>query len=665
MGRFSIGFRILLLVAAAVAIVGLVNLGMVVTNDRLTQAADRLETQRRVAALSAEIERQVTATRALVLRYTLVRDPAVAAEIGTALVAVGSALDAMQREGADPRLSPRLHDLADSVAAVATRFATVEEKGLALGHDRETGLIGRMHAAVQALDQELRQWPQQDAALRLVETMRRAELETLMGGNAGAPGLHRKSFNEMEFLLTSGAVDPATATQLLTVTRSYRQSFQAVAEVLGTFRTETTALVGAVDGLVAALATTAGEANAAMAEAGEEQRRTRAMAERTLWIGSAGMALLFLLVAVALARGITVPIRRIEAAILALADGRTDVVVPGLTRGDEVGRIARAADAMRTNLRRLNQEIRRVAGRTEGEEGADALSIPGRAGSAAAQAAPAAPLAGIFADMVDLLGQTGVALRQIGRGTSQVAQSTDQASAAIRQVLEGVQSQLQDVQAIGREIDTAAAALAEVAGWAGGMADLARRTSATTDASRAQVDSLAAIAKALVTESGEVQRITALIQEIAETTNILSVNASIEARRAGPLGRGFENVAHQVRILSQNTEKAALEIRALAESMSGRSQEAAAAADSTFRQVAETSGTMATVDDRARLVADAVQRQHATMPAIQAMMNSVSDVAAQNAVAAEQIKETMAQLAMLTEATRESTARFARFSGPA
>jgi methyl-accepting chemotaxis protein len=140
-----------------------------------------------------------------------------------------------------------------------------------------------------------------------------------------------------------------------------------------------------------------------------------------------------------------------------------------------------------------------------------------------------------------------------------------------------------DVTAQTRATRTLHASLAELADTVPAIAEQARVTNAlANDASRSAADGGAMVEAVIATMSAiqdgarDIAEIVGMIDSIAFQTNILSLNAAIEAARSGEHGKGFAVVAQEVRMLSQRSAGSAKDIRALIESTLERVQEGSA-----------------------------------------------------------------------------------------
>jgi methyl-accepting chemotaxis protein len=305
-----------------------------------------------------------------------------------------------------------------------------------------------------------------------------------------------------------------------------------------------------------------------------------------IWLGTSvvGALLLIGLFAVGMVRGTIVkPLAGVTGALSALADGRTDTTVPGADRRDEIGALARTAEAFRAAI--VEREAMEQERRTE---------IAAREARANAMQAEIARFAdassGVMRSLADAAGQLGTAVA----GMRAVAETTASGSSAMAGAAGSASTNVQTVAAAAEELSASIGEItrqvSDAARIAGRAVEEARRTDGT-------VQGLADGARKI----GDVVR---LISDIAGQTNLLALNATIEAARAGEAGKGFAVVASEVKNLAAQTAKATEEIAGQIEAIQG-STEQAVAAIGTIGKVIDEIATIASA------IAAAVEQQGA------------------------------------------------------
>ncbi|WP_242616768.1 methyl-accepting chemotaxis protein [Vibrio vulnificus] len=154
-----------------------------------------------------------------------------------------------------------------------------------------------------------------------------------------------------------------------------------------------------------------------------------------------------------------------------------------------------------------------------------------------------------------------------------------------------------------------------------------------------QVNDATAIISKLSAQGQEINTIVSTISDIAEQTNLLALNAAIEAARAGEQGRGFAVVADEVRILSQRTHKSTEEITAMIATLKTTTQ---AAVD-----------VMAECHDLAVTSVDDAQNANDAFSEIAMAISQISDMSTQIATAAEEQTSVTDEIGRNTDAIRE------------
>ncbi|MBK9518725.1 MAG: methyl-accepting chemotaxis protein [Anaeromyxobacter sp.] len=242
-------------------------------------------------------------------------------------------------------------------------------------------------------------------------------------------------------------------------------------------------------------------------------------------------------VAFLVVRATVQPLEELAATVTAIAGGELTRRVSRLDGLGEIGTLARSFDLMLGGLRGTLAELRDAAGKLD-HEAADIL------GSVTRQAATAT--------------QQAAAITQTSTTASEIAQTakqaTEHADSVIQMTQRSEELSQEGLQVVEEAVDSSAALGEQVKRIAATMADLSDRTL-------------------------QVGEIIATVKDLAEQSNLLALNASIEASKAGEHGRGFAVVALEMRNLAEQSKQAAVQVRAILSEIQKGAREASTATD--------------------------------------------------------------------------------------
>lgn len=258
-----------------------------------------------------------------------------------------------------------------------------------------------------------------------------------------------------------------------------------------------------------------------------------------------------LLIISAITAEVALPINHITRAMRQLAEGNQDVQIPGIDRRDESGRLAAAAQTFKENaeeIERLNKEERErdmlEAAEREAREREEKMRMEFMANEAK-------QFGSTVGDIVELLGESADEMRQTARLMSDTVAITrdesTQAAAACTQA--------------NANVDTVAASAEELSTNIAEVGKQMLEASEITAQASQQTKEASRLMDVLDTSATEIDDVIQLIDRIVNQTQLLSLNATIEANRAGEAGRGFTVVALEIKNLSEQTRNATQEIR--------------------------------------------------------------------------------------------------------
>ncbi|WP_442779011.1 methyl-accepting chemotaxis protein [Bradyrhizobium sediminis] len=275
--------------------------------------------------------------------------------------------------------------------------------------------------------------------------------------------------------------------------------------------------------------------------------------------------------------GIARPMMRLNGALGEMAGGNLDIDIPGANRGDEIGDLAKTVTVIRENAEQK--------ARDEGEAkiAQDQIAAQQRK-----------------ADMIRLADEFEGAVGEIVETVSSASSELEASAGTLTSTAERAQELTTAVAAASEEASTnvqsVASATEEMASSVNEISrqvqESARMANEAVDQTRRTNDRVSALSKA----AARIGDVVELINTIAEQTNLLALNATIEAARAGEAGRGFAVVASEVKALAEQTAKATGEIGQQIAGIQAATQESVGAIQeisSTIEKLSEISSTIA------------------------------------------------------------------------
>ncbi|MEZ9593370.1 methyl-accepting chemotaxis protein [Shewanella sp. 10N.261.52.F9] len=277
-------------------------------------------------------------------------------------------------------------------------------------------------------------------------------------------------------------------------------------------------------------------------------------------------------------------------------------------------------------------------------------------------------------------------VKAISNDTEQLIKQIHESSDIAAKASDGVNAQHQDVDQIATAIHEMSATASEVASHAEMTANAAQvstqacfegndvisKNGESIELLSQQLGDASQVVSALEANVIEINKILSTIQAIAEQTNLLALNAAIEAARAGEQGRGFAVVADEVRVLSHRTQDSTEEIRAMIATLQQNSQQAVASmasstdiagnsvefANQAKQSLMRITDSITEISDMATQIASAAEEQRAVSDDISRNTQGISDSSHQLSAQTQEVSDNAQMMLDTSNSLSERVSRF-------
>jgi methyl-accepting chemotaxis protein len=412
-----------------------------------------------------------------------------------------------------------------------------------------------------------------------------------------------------------------------------------------------------------------GEEKGLLAKRSAEEKDRAHRTELTIVLGAVCSLVLLCLAGTFLTRNIAIPLGEVSRAAQKITSGDLSSSALAYARRDEVGMLADAFTEMTNWLRQMAEVAEQIS---DGDLTIEVKPKSEKDLLGNAFTMMVNRLRRVTGEMQESVGILSTAAQQIVSTTTQVASAATETATAVSETTTTVE----EVKQTARLAAQKAKLVSDSAQRAAQVSENGRKSvSESIDAMKQIREQMGSIAESIVrlSEQGQaIGEIMLTVNDLAEQSNLLAVNASIEAAKAGEQGKGFAVVAQEVRNLAEQSKQATVQVRSILSDIQKATnaavmvaEQGSKAVDAGVKQSAQSGESVQRLSESigeaaqaATQIAASSQQQMVGMDQVAQAMESIKAASAQNVASARQTETAAKNIEQLGQKLRELVALF-------